>query len=190
MKRAAAGRPRAVRRSKAFLVRAGFSACPGTPPRFRERAGPPARAASAAGPGIVFRWSARAPDRPPGRRAGRPGSDSFRPAGADRLDDLPGGPLRVHRQQRQAGAEREPGELLPGLPGETGQAGTGAHKPGYDGGNRHRAAAEFGAQPFGESDGSELGGALGQQVRDAELTADRRDRDDPAGSRMAVQGVV
>jgi hypothetical protein len=63
----------------------------------------------------------------PGRQAGHPGDqlagrsqDYFRPAGADRLDDLPGGPLGVHRQQRQAGAEREPGELLPGLPGETG----------------------------------------------------------------------
>ena len=123
----------------------------------------------------------------PGRQTGCPGDelagrgqDYFRPAAADSLDDLPGGPLGVHRQQRHAGAEREPGELLPGLPGETGvQTGAAAHKPGYGGGNRHRAA-EFGAQPFGESDGSELGGAVGQQVRDAELTADRRDRDDPA----------
>ena len=124
----------------------------------------------------------------PGRQAGHPGDelagrgqDDFRPAGADRLDDLAGGPLGVHRRQRQAGAEREPGELLSGLPGETGlQVGAGAHQPGHDGGDRHRAAAEFGAQPFGEADGGELGGAVGQQVRDAELAADRRDRDDPA----------
>jgi hypothetical protein len=78
LKRAAAARPRAVRRSKALLARTGFRACPGIP----------------------------SPVPCPGW-----------PPGADRLDDLPGGPLGVHRHQRQAGAEREPGELLPGLPG-------------------------------------------------------------------------
>jgi hypothetical protein len=110
-------------------------------------------------------YSAGQPGRQPGHPgdelAGR-GQDYFRPAAADRLDDLPGGPLGVHRQQRQAGAERVPGELLPGLPGETGlQVGAGAHQPGHHGGDRHRAAAEFGAQPLGESDGSELGGQPG-----------------------------
>ena len=76
-------------------------------------------------------------------------------AGADHLDDLPGGPLGVHRQQRQAGAEREPGELLPGLPGETGlQVGAAAHQPRHHGGDRHRATPEFGPQPLRESDGS------------------------------------
>ena len=47
----------------------------------------------------------------PGREAGHPGDelagrgqDYLRPAGADRLDDLPGRRLGVHRQQRQAGA--------------------------------------------------------------------------------------
>ena len=65
------------------------------------------------------------------------------------------GPLGVHRDQRQAGAEPEPGELLAGLTGEASlQMRAGAHQPGHDGGHGDRAAAEFGAQPFGESDGS------------------------------------
>ena len=124
----------------------------------------------------------------PGRQTGHPGDelagrgqDCFRPAAADRLDDLPGGPLGVHRQQRQADAGREPGELLPGLPGETGcRPAPLRTSPGTTvvtvTGRRPSPARG----PSEKSGGSELGGAVGQQVRDAELTADRRDRDDPA----------
>ena len=70
---------------------------------------------------------------------------------------------------------------LSGLSGEAGlQVGAGAHQPGHDGGDGHRAASEFGAQSLGEADGGELGRAIRQQVRDAQLAADRGDGDDPA----------
>jgi len=51
--------------------------------------------------------------------------------------------------------------------------GAGAHQPRHHGGDGHRAAAEFGPQSLGEADGGGLGGAVRQQVRDADLAADR-----------------
>src|ERR1700749_193288 len=96
----------------------------------------------------------------PGREPGDTGDelgggsqDALRPALPYRADDLAGGPLGIHRDEWQAGAEREPGELLVSLPGEAGlQVRAGADQPGHDGGDGHRAAAQFGAQAFGEAD--------------------------------------
>src|SRR5690348_18506173 len=55
-----------------------------------------------------------------GDELGSWGQDDFRPALPYRADDLACGPLGVHRDEWQAGAERKPGELLAGLPGEAG----------------------------------------------------------------------
>jgi hypothetical protein len=60
--------------------------------------------------------------------------DDLGPALPDRFDNLACGPLRVHRDQRRAGAEAEPGEFLLRLTGETSlQMRAGAHQAGYDG---------------------------------------------------------
>src|SRR6201994_5135442 len=56
-------------------------------------------------------------DQLPGR-----GEDDLRPALPDGRDDLARGAFGVHRDQRQAGAEGEPRELLPVLGGEAGAA--------------------------------------------------------------------
>src|SRR5580704_11191862 len=63
------------------------------------------------------------PGREPGDTGdelGGRGQDDFGPALPYRADNLACGPLGVHRDEWQAGSEREPGELLTGLPGEAG----------------------------------------------------------------------
>jgi hypothetical protein len=90
-------------------------------------------------------------------------------------------PFRVHRDQRQARTQGEPGELLIGLPSEASlKVGASPHQPGHDGGDGHRALAELSPQPLRAADRRELGGAAGQQVRDGDLAADRGDGDNPA----------
>ena len=44
----------------------------------------------------------------------------------------------------------------------------GAHQAGADGGDADAFVAEFGVEAFGEADEGELGGGVGEQVRDGE----------------------
>ena len=45
---------------------------------------------------------------------------------------------------------------FPACPVKRACRGSRCDKPGYEGGNRHRAAAEFGTRPFGESEAANL----------------------------------
>src|SRR4029079_13768304 len=96
-------------------------------------------------------------------------------------EDRPRGALGADRGYWQRVAKTEPGVLGPVLALEAGIAGTpGTHKTGADGGNDNAVLGQFGPQALGQANQRKLAGAVGQQVRHADLAANRADVDDAA----------
>ncbi len=93
------------------------------------------------------------------------------------------------RDEGGVGAEVEPRVFLVALAGEVGMVlAAGTHEAGADGGDADAFVAELGVEAFGEAGEGELGGDVGEQVRDGDLAADGGDVDDSAMSGLAGEG--
>ena len=101
---------------------------------------------------------------------------TLRGAPQRRADEPGRGPFRVHRQDREAVADGEPGVLGGLVAGEQRVAGGArAHEAGNADGDRDAVAGRLDPQALGEPDRGVLRGDVGQQVRGGQLPADRRD---------------
>jgi hypothetical protein len=115
---------------------------------------------------------------------GEPGLGGDGDLGAAALDggvDAVGGVADAGGEAWSFGAEVEPAGLLAGLAGEVGMhLAAGAHEAWADGGDADAFVAELGVEALGEAGEGELGGDVGEQVRDRDLAADGGDVDDAA----------
>src|ERR1043166_7160873 len=115
--------------------------------------------------------------------------DQLRLAALARGDDLARGALGPNRSHRQRVAEGEPCVLgaVTALEGRVARAAR-PHQSGADGRDDDVLLREFGAQAVGESGERELAGAVGDEVRHADLAADGRDVDDaPVAARAHLR---
>ncbi len=124
-----------------------------------------------------------------GGEPGLRGDGDLSAAGLDGGEDAVGGVGGGGGDDRGFGAEVEPGFFLVALAGEVGVVfAAGTHEAGADGGDADAFVAQFGVQALGEAGERELGGDVGEQVRDGDLAADGGDVDDGAMGGLAGEG--
>ncbi|SEB67078.1 hypothetical protein SAMN05216483_0170 [Streptomyces sp. 2131.1] len=121
-------------------------------------------------------------------RFGRRGEHQPRAPLNDHVHDPASGPFGVHRQQGGSCRGAEPAELGIDVSAELGlPVRSGPHRTREDGGDTDARRRRLGVQPFGEGRDRSLGARVGQQVRNAEQTADRPDEAEAAPGLLQVR---